>query len=143
MINVEQELRQRKEYTAEVGLFETDKYDIAEAIPYVVPGLTDKLKIKLKAESASKEVLNLSGDEYLANVELRNKLIYWAVVFGLSLDDQAAYKRHGQEYIENFIEYGLSKHFECYENLGLEILLDSGLDDLLPDLETEEDDDEL
>ncbi len=142
-MNVEQELRQRKEYTPEVGVFDTDNYDIEEAIPYVVPGLTDKLKIKLKAESAAKEVFYLSNDDYLSKVELRNKLIYWAVVFGLALDDQAAYKRHGQEYVENFIEYGLSKHFDCYENLGLEILLDSGLDDLLPDLDKTEDDSDL
>lgn len=136
-MNVEQELRQRKEYTPETGVFDSDDEKLG-LIPYVIPGLTDKQKIKLHAEKASKEVLKETSDEHIANVELRNKLIYWAVVFGLSLDDQAAYKRQGQEYIENFIEYGLSKYFEAYENIGLEILTMSGLDPLLPDLEDEE-----
>lgn len=136
-MNVEQELRQRREYTAEVGAYEPEGKSL-EHIPYVIPGLTDKLKIKRKAEIASAEVLTETGDEYVANLELRNKLIYWSVVFGLSLDDKAAYKRHGQEYIENFIEYGLSKYFKVYENLGLEILTMSGLDDLIPDMDEEE-----
>ena len=79
-----------------------------------------------------------TDSQYMASIEMRNKLIYWAVVFGLSLDDAAAYKRQGQEYIENYIEHGLSKNFSCYENLGLEILVESGLDDLLPNLDAEE-----
>lgn len=134
MLNVEEELRQGKIYSPDVGLFDTKNQDI-EAIPFVIPGLTDKLKIKLKAETDAESVFEQTQNEFMRDVELRNKLIYWSVVFGLSIDDQAAYKRQGQEFVENYIEYGLSQHFECYESLGLEILTESGLDNLLPTLE--------
>ncbi len=134
-MNVEQDLHDGKIYMAEVGLFDSDEID---AIPYVIPGLTDKLKIKLESDKAHKAVLEETESAFLANVEKRNKLIYWSVVYGLSLDDQAAYKKRSLEYIENYIEYGLSKHFDVYENLGLEILTISGLDELIPELESDE-----
>ena len=136
MLNVEEELRQAKIYTAEVGLFDPETQDI-EVIPYVSLSLTDKLKVKLKAEQASSEFYGVSGDQHLANVELRNKLIYWSVVFGISVEDEAAYKRLTQDYVENYIEHGPIP-FDCYENLGLDILTSSGLDNLLPMPEDDE-----
>lgn len=138
MLNVEEELRQGKIYPQEVNLFEPEHTDI-EVIPFVKLSLTDKLKVKFKAESAAKFVHSESNDKYLSDLELRNKLIYWAVIFGVSIDDEPAYKRLDQGRVENYIENGPIP-FDCYENLGLEILAFSGLDDLLPNLDQLEED---
>lgn len=141
MLDVEQELREGKIYTPEAKVFSPSHEDV-EYIPFVTLGLTDKLKVKLKAEQAAKSVLDESEDQHLSDIELRNKLIYWAVVFGLSLDDEAAYKRKGQELVESYIEHG-PLPFDCYESLGLEILTESGLDTLLPLPEEEAEEPEL
>ena len=133
MINIEQEIREQKIFTPETGVFNPDSEDL-DLIPYVKLGLTDKQKVIIKAQIASEEI----EDKHLKNVEMRNKLIYWAVVYGISLDDQAAYKRVGPEYIENYLENRLGSFYSAYENLGFEILTESGLDDYIPTFDSDE-----
>lgn len=131
MLNVEEDLRAKKMPQPGVGLHDPEHADI-EAIPFVSIGLTDLLRLKNKAEKARVDFLasaNIDSSEYFANVEYNNQLKYWAVVYCVSIDDEAAYKANGLAQVENYVENYLgSKFYGAYESLALEILDSCGVE---------------
>lgn len=139
MLNVEQELRENKIVAPGVGLHDPNNDDI-EAIPFVHLNLTDALRIKNKAQKAFVQFLadtDMDNAEYFADVEYNNTLKYWAVVYCLSVDDEAAYKRNGLEQVEAYVENYLGvKFYAAFESLAVEICEECGLE--LRDLDVEE-----
>ena len=131
MLNVEQDLRDNKIKAPGVGLHDPDNEDI-EAIPFVHLTLTDALRVKNKAQKALVQFLadaDMDSAEYFADVEYNNTLKYWAVVYCLSVDDEAAYKRNGLEQVESYVENFLGvKHYGAFESLALEICEECGLE---------------
>lgn len=130
-MNIEEDLRAKKIYQPEVGLYDPEREGV-EAIPFVQMGLTDTLRVRNKAEKARVEFLSktdMDNAEYFANVEYNNQLKYWAVVYCLSVDDEAAYKVNGLSQVENYIEnyFGI-RLFDVYESLALEILDSCGIE---------------
>lgn len=131
ILNVEEDLRKRVIPTPEVGLFDPNNDDI-EPIPFVHPTLTAIRKIKLKADNARTKFLDeselSSNSAYFADVEYNETLKFWVVVFSLSVDDQAAYVKHGQQYMEDYVENKLgSKFYGLYEDLAIDIIQEIGL----------------
>ena len=143
MLNVEQDLRENKIKSPGVGLHDPSNDDI-EAIPFVHLTLTDALRVKNKAQKAYVQFLadaEMDSAEYFADVEYNNTLKYWAVVYCLSVDDEAAYKRNGLEQVESYVENFLGvKYFNAFESLALEICEECGLE--LRDLDTDEEDED-
>lgn len=119
ILNVEEDLRKRVIPMPEVGLFDPNNDDI-EPIPFVHPTLTAIRKSKLKADVARAKFLDeselSSNSAYFADVEYNETLKFWVVVFSLSIDDQAAYIKHGQQYVEGYVETKLASNFEELAN---------------------------
>lgn len=140
MLNVEEDLRRKEIPMPEVGLFDPERDDV-EPIPFVHPTLTAVRKIKLKAETARRNFLQesilSSCNDYFADAEYNESLKYWAVVFSLSIDDEAAHIIHGQKYIEQYVENKLGSKFNSvYDDLAISIIDEIGLE--LKALEHEE-----
>lgn len=141
LIDVTTELRQGLEFKPKVALFETTQKDF-EAIEVISLGASDRKKVKSKAEKSAEETRQgLSGEfaDQAAEVEFRRCLIYWAVVYGLAIDEKPAYRFYDREnnvrldinHMINYVEYRLGLEDQAFEELGLEIIRLSKLDGLL------------
>lgn len=141
LIDVTNELRQGLEFKPKVSLFETTQSDF-EAIEVISLGASDRKKIQSKAEKSAEETRQgLSGDfaDQAAEVEFKRCLIYWAVVYGLAIDEKPAYQfvdrdngiRLDINHMINYVEYRLGLEDKAFEELGLEIIRLSKLDGLL------------
>ncbi len=132
MLNVTEDLRNKVVKMPTTGEFLPD--GDSEVIDIISLTMKDCNKVKLKAESARLNFVDkFDGNEDLAKrfaiVEYNNTLKYWAVVYGLAVEDEAAYKLNGLDqvtaYIDNF--FG-TKYNSVYEDLALEILDKNGLE---------------
>lgn len=146
MIDVENELRQGTIFKPKVDVFDPNLEDM-DGISYVSLGFSSGRKVELHAKKEAEQVkAGLTGEfaEIAYNAELRHQLIYWAVIYGLAIDEKPAYQYHNPQtgvkldldHMVEYVEYRLGIFREAYELLGLEILTESGLDVLLPDDDT-------
>jgi hypothetical protein len=152
MIDIESELRQGKIFALEPKMFDPNREDV-EMVSYIPLGLTAGLRVEAKAKKDAEETKSgLDGivADVAYDIELRHRLIYWAVVYGLSVEDKPAYqhipsgqvKELGIEYMGDYIENRLGTYRGVYEDIGLEILRESGLDHLLPEIKESYDEDD-
>lgn len=141
LIDVTNELRQGKEFKPVVALFEPSEQDF-EQIEVISLGASDRKKIKSKAEKSAEQTRQgLSGDfaDQAAEQEFKRCLIYWAVVYGLAVDEKPAYQYVNREsgvrldinHMISYVEYRLGLEDQAFEELGLEIIRLSKLDGLL------------
>lgn len=141
LVDVTNELRQGLEFKPKVSLYEVTEEDF-EAIEIISLGASDRKKIKAKAEKSAEETRQgLTGTfaDQAAEVEFRRCLIYWAVVYGLAIDEKPAYQYVNREdgvrldinHMINYVEYRLGLEDQAFEELGLEIIRLSKLDGLL------------
>lgn len=142
MIDVENELRQGTVFTPKVFLHTSSDQDF-DAISAVNLGYTAGLRVEARAKSDAQLAANMLPVEVSAAAykeEFERRLMYWAVIYGLSVDDKPAYQYNNPEtgvkldvnHMIDYVENRLGLHREAFQELALDIIEKSGLDYLLP-----------
>jgi len=129
-INVEHLLREGKIHLPQIELFDSEEFHDTAYSPL---GLTNSRKVNMYASKDAGEFFEVNSKEY--KLERNAKMIYYAVFFGLSLDDQPAYQVVSRESLESIIENKLGNNIPEYTRLGEEILATSGIELELDDPE--------
>ena len=148
MIDVENELRQGTVYTPDVFLVKpSDDFD---QIALVALGHTSGLRVKAKAHADALNASSILPEEVRDNAyseEFERRLIYWSVVYGLSVNDKPAYQYYDPatnvkldlDHVINYVENRLGLHHQAFKEIGWEVLEKSGLLYLLEQEEEKDD----
>lgn len=149
MIDAENELRQGTVFSPKLKIVTPTDEDF-EDIPIVGLGHTSGLRVQAKAEREAKQAsADLVGEfaEQVEKTEFERRLVYWAVIYGLAVDEKPAYQYVNQatnvkldlNHVIDYVENRLGLHHEAFREVGLEILEISGLSYLIAEKEIEHD----
>ena len=142
MIEVEKLLREGKINLPEINVFESETFGDPAYAPL---GLTNSRRVKMYAERDAGKEFDENSKGWV--LEFNAKLVYYAVFFGLYVDDKPAFQHVEKEAMESIIENVLGNHISEYTALGETILSESGIEFVSyeppqADEETEEEADE-